>query len=223
MDKRIRTWILAGIAVVILYSVGQAVYQIIRTSPCTYKPLLDSGKRCRSLFQDSINPKMECFHSFGNNDGADCAFKSEKYRFMIWELGDFRNIELKDIYIFNHEILDQLDTKKTYGEFEIGGNPQFQIRDIICFSMEKELDLLVSGGKFNIDKNSDKCLIASGVLDEIAFANHKKETQIFIRFEESPAYSLIVFLKKDNTFYIVLINSFENKAVPYEALQYLKL
>jgi len=223
MGSRIRNWILACVAAVVLFSIGQFVYQFSRTSPCFQDPLLDSGDRCMHLFQDSIKTKIECFRSFGNNTGAECAYKyAEKYRFMVWELGDFTNVGLKQIFIFKQKVIDQIN-KTANSEFEIGGNPEFLYRDIICYSMAKELDVLINEGNLTIDKQSDTCLIASGALNEIAFADQNKDVQILMKFKVFPAYSILVFLKKNNKFFIIMINSFENKAIPTEALQYLKL
>jgi hypothetical protein len=223
MGMNIRKWVFISLGVVLLFFVGRGIFHYIRISHYTYHPLLDSGNRCRHLFQDSINSKLECFHSFGNHDGADCAYKSDKYRFFVWELAEFRNIELKELYIQKQERIDQLNSEPAYGEFEIGPDPNLLIRDIVRFSVDKELDLLTTGDELTIEKRTDTCLIASGSPNEIAFSNYKREVQIYFQFEALPTYSVLVFLKKNNTFYMILINSFENKAVPLEALQYLKL
>lgn len=212
-----------SIGVVLVFFIGRGVINFIRISSSIYKPLLDSGNRCRHLFQDSINSKLYCFHSFGNHNGAECAYKSDKYRFLVWELAEFKNIELKKLTIIKKESLDQLNSNPAIGEYEIGPNPDLLIRDIVRFSMHDELNILTTGSELTSKKRTDNCFIASGSPNEIAFANDKKEVQIFVQSEVLPTYSILVFIKKNDTFFIIMINSFENKSIPTDAIQYLKL
>ena len=200
------------------------VYDNVRVNNCDYSPIFDSGNRCRHLFADSLASKLECFYSFGNSTGANYAYTyRNKYRYMIWELGDYRNVDIKAIHLGKSENPGEINSR-IVGNFEIGSNPAFENKDVICYSFEKELTILHgNGGYLKPETINDSCFIASGELNEIGIANMKGETQIGISFKIFPAYSILVILKKNNTFFIIMINSFENKTIPIEALQYLKL
>lgn len=219
-----RKIIISGVLAIALYSVGLVIYHAIRTSPCDYHPLNDSGKRCLNLFQDSVKKDLVCFHSFGNKNGADCAYKYlDKYRYMVWELGEFKNVDLKKIHISKSKSIGEIDAVTLRG-FEIGESPVLSIKDIVCFSVGEEINLIIGdGGNIKTDTISDKCYIASGELNDMSITNHKGEKQFLLNFELFPTFCSLVFLKKNNTFYMIMLNSFENKTIPTKALECLKL
>ena len=224
MQITLRKSIYAGILAVILYSIGQLVYGLMRTSPCDLKPTYDSGYRCAHLFQDSVKQDMNCFYSFGNENGAIYAYNfQDKFRYVVWELGEFRNVNLKKVDFSKSKSLGELKANPLV-HFELGGGPSISVKDIICYSTSEELNLFSgNGGNLNIDTISSDYLIASGELNEIAIANNKNENQIIISFETYPTFSSLVFLKKNQTFFIILVNSLENRTIPKAALRYLKL
>jgi len=180
--------------------------------------------RCNHLFQDSIRPKLHSFHSFGNANGAICGYTlQDKYRFMIWESGKFSNVGTKSIYFHNFSTIKEIDCSPIRN-FEIGGNPEFKYADIMCFTAEKELNILAGGsGELIVDTITDNYLISSGQLSDLEVLNGWNEPQMHITYNVIPAYSVLVFVKKRETFFIILINSFENKNVPKEAIQFLTL
>jgi len=216
--------VIAFILLLLTYTIGKLLYESIKTSPCDYKPLLDDGIRCQHLFTIEAQKQLKCFHSFGNANGAFCGYSLQnKYRFIIWELGEFSSVKTKSIHFHNYSTIKEIDCSP-YRSFEIGGNPACKNVDIICFTIEKELNILAGGtGELKVDTITNNYLISSGQLSDLAFVNGRNEPQINISYEVVPAYSVLVFLKKNNTFFIILINSFENKDVPKEAIKFLKL
>jgi hypothetical protein len=224
MQLTLRKSILAGILAIILYSIGQVIYGLIRTSPCNLEPVFDSGSRCAHLFQDSVKQDLNCFYSFGNNNVAIYAYNfQDKFRYVVWELGDFRNVDLRKVNFNKSNSLEEIKSIP-FAHFELGGGPSIKVKDIICYSMREELNLFVgNGGNLSIDTIGNHYIIASGELNEISIANYKNENQILISFETFPTFSSLIFLKKNQTFFIILINSFENKISPKVALNYLKL
>jgi hypothetical protein len=224
MQITLRKSIYAGIIAIILYSIGQVIYGLIRTSPCNLEFVFDSGSRCAHLFQDSVKQDMTCFYSLGNDNVAIYAYNfQDKFRYVVWELGDFRNVDLKKVNFNKSNSLEEIKSNPI-ANFELGGGPSIIVKDIICYSMGEELNLFAgNGGNLSIDTISNEYIIASGELNEIAFANYKNENQILISFEIFPTFSSLIFLKKNQTFFIILVNSFKNNITPKAALNYLKL
>lgn len=224
MNNKVKFFFLIAVAGVILYSIGLVVYGLIRTSPCSYSIIFDSGNRCRHLFQDSISNDLNCFYSSGNANGANYAYKyKNRYRFMVWELGDFRNVELNNVKYYKTSNPLKINSS-VIGRNEIGGNPDIQIKDIICFQADKKISLLLGdGSNIKTEIDSVNCKIYLCELNEFSIENDAGEVQMIISYETIPAYTVLIMLKKNDTFFLISINSYENKEIPIKALQYLKL
>lgn len=213
-----------AVAGFIIYSVCLVVYGLIHTSSCRYSPIFDSGNRCRHLFQDSVTKDINCYYSSGNNIGANYAFRyKNKYSFLVWELGDFKNIVLDSITYYN-TLQPMKINSSTYGSNEIGGYPNIQTKDIVCFQADKKINIVLGDGSKivkEIDSSNYKTFLCE--FNEFGIENDIGETQLILSYETIPAYTVLVMVKKNNTFFLIAINSHENKKIPTKALQYLKM
>lgn len=217
--------IVIGIVIsIILYSILEIIMYSIRTAPCDMELVFDSGKRCNHLFQDSIRDELNCIYSAGNSSVANYAYLfNDKYRFVVWELGDFNNVNLNNIRINRVHDIGKIQTK-VFNEVKVGGRPTISIQDRICFSMDSVLIFNLSDGS-NLSLFSSKVnnRIYLGSINDLGIANNKYENQITFTFSIIPVNCGLVIIKKSGTFYIVLVNSFNFQDSPIEALKYLKL
>ncbi len=222
MQIPIRKYIHAGILTVIIYSIGHLLYSIAKTSQCELTFGSNSGSRCINLFNDSVKQKMKCFFELENNESAICAFNfQDKYRYVVWQLGEFRNVDLQRINFYKTKDKLILDANPTH-EFDLGVGPSLMVKDIFCFSMSEELNIHTPI-KMKIDTISKNFCIASGTANKISFANDKNENQIIISTNNFPLCSKLVFLKQNQNFNIVLVTSVENRKIPDDALKNLRL
>ncbi|MFN0188324.1 MAG: hypothetical protein ACKVQV_06445 [Bacteroidia bacterium] len=222
MQISIRKYIYAGILTVVIFTIGQIVYSTIKTAPCELRLVSNLGYRCLNLFKDSVKQEMKCFFELENNESAICAFNfQDKYRYVVWQLGEFRNVDLQQINFYKTKDKMILDIYPTQ-EFNLGVGPSLIVKDIYCFSMSEELNVLTAI-EMNIDTISKDFCIASGTVNEITFANYKNENQIIVSTSNFPLFSKLVFLKQNQKFNIILVTSVENRKIPDDALKNLRL
>lgn len=179
MQISIRKYIYTIILTVIIFSIGQLVYSLVKTSPCELKLGSRTGSRCIDLFKDSVKQEMKCYFELENTESDICAYNfHDKYRYVVWRLGEFRNINMEGIKFCRTSNNMKLDANPTQ-EFELGVGPSLYVKDVICFSMHEELNVLTAS-TINVDTISKNYCIASSSSNEIIFANRYSENQILI-------------------------------------------
>lgn len=186
--------------------------------------VFDSGKRCSHLFQDSIRDDLNCIYSAGNSSGANYAYLlNNKYRYVVWELGDFSNVNLNNIQVNRGYDFEKIQTK-VINEIKVGGRPAISIQDRICFSMDSILIFQLGDGSIlNLFSSRMNYRIYFGSINNLGIANERYENQIAFTFDFIPVNCGLVLIRKNSTFFIVLLNSFDIGKSPLEALNYLKL
>lgn len=212
MQNKTRIILLSLIVAVLIAYTGKCVYQITKASQCMQVAQVDYGIRCAHVFNVQKQDTLAWMFTFANNNNADCQYYiNYTYNFHVWELGQFKDVDIASIRFLqtnkSPEIKEELTSK--YKEAE------YKTIDISCKTMGKELNVMYGSlSDLKQDSIGENFIFATGLMNEVGFANNKGEVQKLVSFTRHPTACKLAFIKKRNTFFIVLITASYETPIP---------
>lgn len=212
MQNKTRLLLLSLIVAVFIAIAGKCTFQFIKAIPCMHHPTMDQGERCAHIFKTQEQDSLAWMSTFGNNTSANSIYYiKNKYKFHVWELGQFKNVDIASIRFIQTNIAPELKAENAAGY----DDALLIVRNDVCMTMGKELNVMYgSSSELQQDSIGKNFIFATGLMNEIGFANNKGEVQKLVTFTRHPTACKLAFIKKRNTFFIVLITASYETPIP---------
>jgi hypothetical protein len=190
--------------------------------PCFYEPIVGHDTRYNYLFNEEYIINLNKYYSFGINSDAVYAYKDKKdgYRIIVNDISAFQQVELNEITLSGNCNLDDIEFYPgDKGEFE--DNPKLIIESNICHDESNILIIKVSNSSEMRKVSEGKDYISfCGGITSVGIANEKGEYQFTFRYDEfKPISSYLIFIKKRERFFMIIVNSSKNEILDDKVMQ----
>jgi len=150
--------------------------------------------------------------TFGNSTSANSLYyMKNNYKFHVWELGQFKDVDIASIRFLQTSKAPEIKVEPTAGY----DDNLLIVKNAVCITMGKELNVMYSSlSDLKQDSIGENFIFATGLMNEVGFANNKGEVQKLVSFTRHPTACKLAFIKKRNTFFIVLITASYETPIP---------
>ncbi|MEI6349323.1 MAG: hypothetical protein WCP69_15360 [Bacteroidota bacterium] len=206
--KKIYVIILSGITAIII---GYFIYTISFSIFNARHVVFNNYQKYLWLFSDNVKNEIDTNFAIGEEGDYDSQYtyilKNRDYFFTIWEFNRLGNIDIAKIPINNNCNLDNLEID--LGEILNKNCPPFPMTKV-KFKLPFQNHLIVNLNEHSfIEKpiESKNYRGFFGKINKMSFSNFVGEDLILFDYGKTDQLTLFIMYKKNNSFYIILINS----------------
>lgn len=207
MKRYIRIALICGVFSILLYLIF-AIYEAVYYS---HTVEWKEYRNYMGLFKDSVKNNIDTNLSYSCKTKQDIynhfIYKGS-YFIVVWELKDLKNIDLSNIHL--NKGLDFNMKKIKSGEI-LNKSSNQEVVTYYYAKFQRNLTIQVNS-ESNFEKSISKSNYIGfyGSVKEIALCNDKIEPQYIISCPSSEVPTLLLFYKKNDRFFLLMINSEKN-------------
>jgi hypothetical protein len=221
------TIIISLVIAIILFFVGKYSLWYLQSQPFFLKPILQHENKYEFLFDSAIRQDLHACYSAGN-------FKTNEFIFAYTYLSKFRyiiieekNLQSINPHFIRYSQIVQDDTKEDINPSsgcEIDCGPSLKIDKTICLDFKSTMSITFNT-KADVEIiDSLQSRSFSGVFKQVLFKNDEAENELLFTFDQSDSYpSWLTCFQSKNSFYIILVNSFDNKTRLSDGIKLLRI
>lgn len=207
MNFNLRNIILIVVGLIVAYIIGSSIF----TVKTGYSVEFGSSDEYKFLFKEKYRNKLDTIavKDYRKSDYYT-KFKLDDYYFGVQEIYDLEDIELSSIKFHKYVNLIKISF---YPAQEL--NRKIRTRSTIRAYWNQSWDSVLNvsfNGKTEIDSiiKGENYICYHARIDKMLFSNGENKEMMFYDFSDKSPNTLLLFLRKGNRFFIIMVNSSED-------------